>query len=123
MTRPRLSLRWGRWLTTWATFRKRLPSLGVAATLLLAAATDANVIAIVPDRWHFLLRYVVAGCTLALLGTRSVATGSHGEDYTSGLLADRRGTGERAPVPIPVTPPAPHGVADAGTHTDDGEPL
>ena len=89
-----MTLRWGKWLTTWSTFKKRLPSLAWAATILLAMATDANVVAVVPERWHFVLRYVVAAATMALLYTRSIATGSHGADYGT-IVEDRRGTGSR----------------------------
>ena len=123
--------RWGKWLTTWATFKKRLPSLTWAATILLALATDANVIAVVPERWHFALRYLIAGATAALLYTKSVATGAHAADYERGLVPDRRGTGTRTGE-LPVPAAAPNAVAriearitpaDAGETDDAGERL
>lgn len=83
------------WHDRWCLLRKRLPSLTAAATIVLATANDANVVAIVPERFHYLLRYLIGAATLALLWTRSVAPGAHGVDYEVGLVPDRRGTGAR----------------------------
>lgn len=114
------------WHDRWCVLRKRLPSLTAAATIIVAAGADANVVAAIPERFHPWLRVVLAGATGVLLWTRSIAPGAHGADYEVGLVPDRRGTGTRTgELPTTAAPAAsaPHGVADAGTHADDGTLL
>lgn len=106
-----MRLKWGKWLTTWATFRKRLPSIFATLSSILGALTAADIITLLPRNVGVAL--TIAGALVAA-GSRSVKTGSHGDDYVQQLVPDRRGTGTRTGE-LPATEPRPL-VADH----DDG---
>jgi hypothetical protein len=88
-------LRWGRWLTRWATLKKRIPAILAGVGVFGSALADPSVIAAVPAKYTPLRLMLGAVCTVVLMVARSVKTGSHGEDYVVGLVADRRGSGTR----------------------------